>query len=352
MLPWRPGQHGSTTAKDLGALFTSTAVASSSGGRTGDYQAIQPGPDFWVGRLAVERQKMWQILEEQKPDVVIMSPDCRMFSQLMNVNLERIPIERLTRDQMQALVMWQLCLQVADYQLQRGRSFVLEQPGGASSWQTHGAQWLSKQDQVHHFLFDQCELGLRVTPTGLSRKTTGLMTNHLGVAFLLSQYQCTKSHGHVPLESGLPSWTASLEAHQSLLDVVLADEDDDEDMGERQPRTPGTLHRDSSESLTVEQKKKIELLHCNMGHLSRDQMLLMLRAANAKEGVLKYVRDRFQCSSCMRQRKPVERRLAAVPRTFAFNRLFFPLLLQPHLCFLECRVSWNQLSASWTPEKL
>ena len=268
-----------------------------------------------------DRKKMWQILEEQKPDVVIMSPDCRMFSQLMNVNLERIPIERLTRDQMQALVMWQLCLQVADYQLQRGRSFVLEQPGGASSWQTHGAQWLSKQDQVHHFLFDQCELGLRVTPTGLSRKTTGLMTNHLGVAFLLSQYQCTKSHGHVPLESGLPSWTASLEAHQSLLDDVLADEDDDEDMGERQPRTPGTLHRDSSESLTVEQKKKIELLHCNMGHLSRDQMLLMLRAANAKEGVLKYVRDRFQCSSCMRQRKPVERRLAAVPRTFAFNRI-------------------------------
>ncbi|CAK9094858.1 unnamed protein product [Durusdinium trenchii] len=239
-----------------------------------------------------DRKKMWQILEEQKPDVVIMSPDCRMFSQLMNVNLERIPIERLTRDQMQALVMWQLCLQVADYQLQRGRSFVLEQPGGASSWQTHGAQWLSKQDQVHHFLFDQCELGLRVTPTGLSRKTTGLMTNHLGVAFLLSQYQCTKSHGHVPLESGLPSWTASLEAHQSLLDDVLADEDDDEDMGERQPRTPGTLHRDSSESLTVEQKKKIELLHCNMGHLSRDQMLLMLRAANAKEGVLKYTKQR------------------------------------------------------------
>ena len=106
-----------------------------------------------------------------------------------------------------------------------------------------------------------------------------------------------------------------------MLDDVLADEDDDEDMGERQPRTPGTLHRDSSESLTVEQKKKIELLHCNMGHLSRDQMLLMLRAANAKEGVLKYVRDRFQCSSCMRQRKPVERRLAAVPRTFAFNRI-------------------------------
>ena len=104
-------------------------------------------------------------------------------------------------------------------------------------------------------------------------------------------------------------------------DEVLADEDDDEDMGERQPRTPGTLHRDSSESLTVEQKKKIELLHCNMGHLSRDQMLLTLRAANAKEGVLKYVRDRFQCSSCMRQRKPVERRLAAVPRTFAFNRI-------------------------------
>eukprot|EP00913_Durusdinium_trenchii_P003263 g3019.t1 len=113
-----------------------------------------------------DRQKMWRILEEQAPDVVILSPECKMFSQLMNINLRRIPIEKLTKEQMEALVMWQLCLQVADFQLQKGRFFIIEQPAGASSWRTHGFEWLLKQKGVLHFLFDQCELGLSVDKKG------------------------------------------------------------------------------------------------------------------------------------------------------------------------------------------
>lgn len=37
----------------------------------------------WDALNYQHRQDMWKVLREQKPDVVIMSPECRMFSQLM-----------------------------------------------------------------------------------------------------------------------------------------------------------------------------------------------------------------------------------------------------------------------------
>ena len=312
----------------------------------------------WDALKPEDRKRMWEILEHQKPDIVIMSPDCKMFCQLMNVNLSRVPVERLSRDQMRALVMWHMCIQVAEHQLNHDRYFFLEQPGGASSWKTHAAEWLLKQKGVHHFLFDQCELGLQVSDAGLSRKTTGAATNHLGIAFLLSQYQCSGSHQHIQLENGLPH-KARIYPPDLVHNIVqgilwgsqefvgaaqpddLIDEEGEEGLDlDPQPRTPGTLQRDQSEVLSEEQKKKVMLMHLNMGHLPRDKMLTMLKAAGAREGVLCYVKNTFSCGHCMRQQKPVERRHAAVPRTFSFNRIigldyFFLSFMNKTFAFLN-----------------
>ena len=231
----------------------------------------------WNALCPEDRKKMWKTIEEQEPDVILMSPDCKMFSQLMNVNLKRIPVERPTRQQMEALVMWHLCLQVAEHQMKKGRYFILEQPAGASSWSTHGSKWLMENEEVLFFFFDQCELGLQVSPEGLSRKTTALATNHLGVAAVMSQYQCRKSHEHVRLENGLPKKAQIYPSDmvRSLIQGILLgtsefvgathvddviDEDEAEQEGvERQPRTPGTLQRDLSDQLTEEQRRRSRL---------------------------------------------------------------------------------------------
>ena len=73
--------------------------------------------------------------------------------------------------------------------------------------------------------------------------------------------------------------------------------------------------------LTTLEKKKVHLVHTNMGHLPREQMLLLLKAAGAKPEVMEYVKHRFGCEHCMKQKRPVERRRAAFPRTFSFNRI-------------------------------
>ena len=59
----------------------------------------------------------------------------------------------------------------------------------------------------------------------------------------------------------------------------------------------------------------------NMGHLPQNQMWALLKAAGAKQQVLHYVKNEFQCNQYMRQQRSVSRRKAAFPRTFTFNRI-------------------------------
>ena len=104
-----------------------------------------------------DRKKCWDVLENQQPDLVIMSPECRLFSQIMNLNWEKMKNRDetgLLRDQRRALAMLHFCVQVAEFQLTRNRYFLIEHPGGASSWSSHAMTWLLKQSGVIRFKFD------------------------------------------------------------------------------------------------------------------------------------------------------------------------------------------------------
>ena len=75
------------------------------------------------------------------------------------------------------------------------------------------------------------------------------------------------------------------------------------------------------EPLSAEEKRKVTSVHVNMGHLPREQMLALLKAAGAKPKVLQFVKEHFTCNQCMRQQHPMSRRRAPFPRTFTFNRI-------------------------------
>lgn len=244
----------------------------------------------------------------------------------------------------EGLAMWNFCILVAIHQIENGKFFLLEQPAGASSWQTHLFRLLFEHPSVFFFWFDQCMAGLSVVEGTVSQKTTGIATNHAGVAFELSQLQCDHSHEHLQLQNGLThkariypdnllkkiikglarnfpfeSFVASVEEIEDL-----EEGDDLEDMidqeverdGEPIPSQQGQLLR-----LSEEQKKKINLIHVNMGHISNAQMLSLLKAAGAKPEVLQFVKHKFSCEQCQKQQKPISRKRATLPRTFAFNRV-------------------------------
>jgi len=171
------------------------------------FQTTEP-PAFdretgWEFFSAQCRADFWNVVRSQKLDIILMTPECKPFSQIMESNWKRMDEKEAQRLQVQGLATLHFCVQVAEYQRSQNRYFFLEQPGGASSWATHGIAWLLKQPGVIRFLFDQCPVGLSVSEGELSRKTTGIATNHAGIAAVLSQCQCSKNHPHVVLDHGL-----------------------------------------------------------------------------------------------------------------------------------------------------
>ena len=295
---------------------------------------LDTGWDFFNYK---DRKRFWDDLNREDPDLVLMTPECRGFTTLMNVNWDKMDSQARKELQTRALAMFQFCIQVADHRLQRDRHFLLEQPDGASSWNTHAAVWLAKQKGVLHVSFDQCEAGLQVHPDGPSKKRTSFMLNHLGIAAEVTRLQCSGNHKHVVLEHGLPhlaqQWPRGLVesiiyglTEQMLWSYVaeqpVEDEAEDEAEGELQEERNAEGGRVAEETpMTHEQKEMVKRIHVNMGHLPVDRMLVMMKAAKAQPKVLRYIRDHMQCEECMRQRKEIRRRRAAYPRTFEFNKI-------------------------------
>ena len=299
---------------------------------------LQEGWDFFDAK---DRKRFWDTLEEEDPDLVLMTPECRGFSTLMQVNWERMDKDSRKKLQTSAMAMFHFSVQVAERQLRRGKYFVLEQPDKASSWNTHAAQWLQKQDDVMLLSFDQCMTGLQVSEEGLSQKRTSFMLNHEGIAVTMAEVQCDKGHEHVRLENGLPRlaqvWPRGLVKkviegmlkHLKWSGIYMA-EDEDEEAEEDDVHAEDELDYDQSmpegrneeeRPLSREEKEMVKRLHVNLGHLPTDRMLMMLKAANAKPKVLQFVRDEMACDICMRQHREVGRRRAAFPRTFEFNKI-------------------------------
>lgn len=225
--------------------------------------------------------------------------------------------------------MLQFCVQVAEAQLEKGKGFLIEQPHRASSWNTRSVQWLASQERVLHLFFDQCLLGLRVAAaTGeLSRKRTGFLTSPNEMA----QHQCEGRHYHATLEGGLPH-LAQVWPHDLIMAVIngiqqqlewcgvadVGSRSDEESEEEQDTRLSGV---EAEKEITAQQKEMIRRLRHNMGHLPTDRMVIMLKAAKAQPQVIRYVRDKFNCETCVRQRRQVQRRHAAFPRTFEFSQI-------------------------------
>jgi len=231
---------------------------------------------------------------------------------------------------------------VAEHRLRRGKYFVIEQPDKASSWNTHAARWLQRQNDVLPLSFDQCMVGLQVSEEGISQKRTSFMLNHEGIAVTMAEVQCNKGHEHVRLENGLSRlaqiWPEGLVAkvieglmlHLRWSGIYVAEKDeeetdDDEEASAEdefgQERIVPEGHSEEERPLSKDEKEMVMRLHVNLDHLPTDRMLMMLKAANAKPKVMQYVRDEMACDVCMRQRREVGRRRAAFPRTFEFNKI-------------------------------
>ena len=248
--------------------------------------------------------------------------------------------------------------------------------------------WLLQQESVIRISFHQCMTGLRVSPEGPSRKDTSFVANHLGLAALLSEYQCDHGHEHLALQNGLPKKAQAYPTE--LVHIILqgislsstplscydssfptledeeteaAEQVEEDEPDDAEPRRPlGELERRQAEQLAADQVKKVKLLHVNLGHISTEKMLVLLKAARAKEAVMRFVKDSYRCEQCQKQKRPIERRKATMPRTFSFNRyidvvIFYIALQGKTLAYLNVichganfqQIQWLQRYDAGTP---
>eukprot|EP00959_Pyramimonas_sp_CCMP1952_P245190 5124529-Pyramimonas_sp.AAC.1 len=73
--------------------------------------------------------------------------------------------------------------------------------------------------------------------------------------------------------------------------------------------------------LTEAQKRMIDRVHVNLGHPRREEMIRILGNAHAKPEVLHYLKHEYRCPRCEASSRAVQRRRAAIPRAYAFNRI-------------------------------
>ena len=104
---------------------------------------LDQGWDFFD---ASDRAEFWKIVRTQQPDCILMTPECKPFSTLMESNWNRMDSDKAKRMQTEGLAMLHFCVQVAEYQLAHGREFSLEHPAFASSICTHAMQWLIQHE--------------------------------------------------------------------------------------------------------------------------------------------------------------------------------------------------------------
>ena len=301
--------------------------------------------DGWDVRSSADRSLFRKHQRSNQPLMLMASPDCGAFTQLRHLNRERMKPEAISKRISEGLLMWNFSLEAIHSQIAAGHYFGLEHPAGAASWKLPQAQELMNRLDTALITFDMCAFGLQVTDEGLSQKPTKILTNNPWLAASLAEAQCSRSHVHVQLMSGLPKKAqvypaqlcqtiaqsalaaATSSATPSFLalglqETVLATEllsffdEHDEEVPRPQPQQSSYQLE-----LTSSQKRLVKKVHENTGHPDRARMLRAFRAAGALPQVLKYIRDEFKCEDCALKHGPDNRRRAQFPRTFAFNKI-------------------------------
>ena len=118
----------------------------------------------WDFTLPRHREAAKKYIKVFKPWVIIGSPECRMFSQLQNINriYWSIGKEKMLREAKDHV---RFIMRVYKIQIEEGRFFLHEHPAEASSWFMKEVQEVMNKEGVVVTVADQCMYGLKTWST-------------------------------------------------------------------------------------------------------------------------------------------------------------------------------------------
>ena len=132
----------------------------------------------WDFTKATHRIALVIEVNARRPEVLVLSPPCTMFSSLMHLNWWKLlPDVREAKFQ-EAVIQVEACCLLMDLQISAGRKVVFEHPQRSLSWLNARLSEINACDQVRMVNFDQCQFGL-VSPIERIplRKSTTILTS-------------------------------------------------------------------------------------------------------------------------------------------------------------------------------
>lgn len=352
----RSVQHvlASYEEKVVSEVFSPPRVAEMAGRK-----GLRQGTSFdlatgWDLSQPSQRQKMWQKLRSEQPELVVICPPCKMFSLLQELNYANMPVE-------EAMMLIQIGLDdletaalVAEWQVKRGKYYVFEHPDRARSWHEACLQRLSSWPGTFRTRCDMCAYGLAVDGEGFNLKPTGILTNSRYIAKRMSR-RCPGDHQHAPLMGGRAvkaqvytktfceeiikgikeqvvadgGWArdeklvyvtegdeAEVEAY-ALEDEGLMDEEAEEQMApEGQGLEEAVGEGGGSEAVSPQDQAAVLKLHKGVGHPALPDFLRFMKAARIRGEVVRWASKHFKCETCEAKPRTKTVRPATIPKTY------------------------------------
>ena len=138
----------------------------------------------WDCQKSEDREWCRRMLHRDKPQMLLVSHPCTLFSQLQFLSPNGLPSIRCPKEWREAIIMVEFAVELCQIQRRAGRAFVFEHPRAATSWESvKGLKELLNTPGVHESVLDICQFGMHsIDEHGevLVRKTIRLLTNSEG----------------------------------------------------------------------------------------------------------------------------------------------------------------------------
>eukprot|EP00435_Cladocopium_sp_Y103_P010293 s4146_g2.t1 len=303
-----------------------TAVAEELG-KTGLSYDIQQGWD--LTKPSVQHQVSAE-LEEAKPDLLVICPECKHWGGWYRLNQKHLSMEQQLRNRQYARKQVDFCVQEIKNQVKRGGRVLIEHPWSSDMWKYEPLMKVTRN--MFKCRADMCAYGL-TDPDGTPiLKPTALMVSHhdmQGLAltcpghhhhtvvagkgsdgenissrsarytkqFCKTWLSCVHSACHLCSFSCLQETpecetecSCSCEDHQQPTEILVAEV------------LAAAKHPEHPDSAVLQSLTK---LHNNLGHPSDKDLIRILRNAGATDQAIQLARDfEKRCSVCIQRQRP------------------------------------------------
>jgi hypothetical protein len=184
-----------------------TAKARSLGLRPGLAIDLDTG---WDLSILEQQREAERRIEDEDPELLMMSPECKRFSQLQALNDKRRDPNVIDDEFRRARRHLRFCRRMARQRYDKGKGFAFEAPWSAGTWKEDDVKEMLSWPGVQLVRTDMCAHGMSVPSLGdggiqeglLNKKPTGILTNVAEIAEVLARARCSGNHRHGDLIGG------------------------------------------------------------------------------------------------------------------------------------------------------